>query len=119
MAAAALEIHGSSPAVQRSAYALQEQMRAAWQNSAWLDDDDAGAAFDIPNNAAAAPTASAAGAGAALSAAALHWATRGLGSGASFLSMRCDTAKLSSNSLTSILIFYQIPGRQGVRQAGW
>ena len=96
VAASALEVHGGSPAVQRAALALQEQIRAAWQNSAWLDDEDAGANFDIPTEAAAAPTAAAARAAAvALPAAALQWATRGPGSGAPSLLMHCGTAMSS------------------------
>ena len=79
VAAAALEVHRRSPAVQRGALALQEQIQAAWQDSAWLDDDGAGAAFDGPGDAAAVPAAGAAHAAAALPAAALQWATRGLG----------------------------------------
>ena len=74
MAAAALEAHRSSPAVQQSAHALQEQIRAAWQNSAWLDDDEGGADLGSPSDAA--------GAAAAMPLAALQWATRGPASGA-------------------------------------
>ena len=81
---AAVALHGSVPAVQCEAPQLQAQIQAAWQTSAWMEDDsddlldplDPGAAAPAPAPPAAARPA------APLAATVLQWATLGPSSGA-------------------------------------